>query len=102
MSMRHYGACLSTAALLVIVYNVVESYNNVKLVERDGVFAFWSGEVKNCYTFNPPFAGFEVVVLMVLGIGVLMIAFDFGQGRHRRRRTVGDVGEQDAPMPPSE
>lgn len=80
MNARLIGLAVTAIAGLTVIYNVVQTAYNQQQIEENALGTFLSGgaNLKHSYSFTPPFTGFEVVVLGVLGIGVLMMIFGRG------------------------
>ncbi|MDT8392076.1 MAG: hypothetical protein RRC34_16360 [Lentisphaeria bacterium] len=69
------GWIMVVIAGLIILANVVDSKYNVRQVEDHPWITLFSGgkNLKECYTFKPPYTGFEITVIAAGVIGVIMI-----------------------------
>lgn len=77
MNARVIGIAVTAVAGLTVLYNVVQTAYNGKVIAANpwGTMLSGGANLQRAYTFTPPFTGFEFVVLVSLAIGVLMVIF---------------------------
>lgn len=77
MNARMIGFVITAITGLTVLYNVVQTAYNRQQIEDNTFVTIFSGgaNLKQAYSFTPPFTGFEIVVLALLCIGVLAIIF---------------------------
>jgi hypothetical protein len=77
MIVRAIGFVVAAIAGLTILYNVSQTAYNHKQMNEAPVTTILSGgaNLSHAYSFAPPYTGFEITILAMLGIGVAMVIF---------------------------
>lgn len=78
--MKVIGWIMAIVAGLIILYNVKTSMENERQLDDHPWITIFSGgaNLKESYTFRPPYTGFEITVITAGVIGVALIAFGPG------------------------
>jgi len=76
--MKIIGWIMAIVAGLIILYNVTTSKENERQMNEHPFVTLFSGgsNLKQAYTFTPPYTGFEITVIAVgvIGAGIIMFA----------------------------
>ena len=75
--MRCIGWILLIVASLTILYNVRTDRDNERVLEEHPVLTLLSGggNLKQAYSFTPPFTGFEITVMAAGVVGLVFVLF---------------------------
>lgn len=75
MNMKTLGIIMIIVAVAVILYNVAISKENERTAAESPWTTVLSGgaNLKPCYTFTPPYTGFEIFIFAIGGLGVIFL-----------------------------
>lgn len=73
--MKLLGFLMVLIAGIVIICNVITSNENERTIQESPWTTLLSGgaNLKTCYTFTPPYTGFEVFIMAVGGLGLVFL-----------------------------